>query len=83
MLEINARLNFSLMFLIYRSGFTRIPVYESYRTNVVGILFVKVRDAPNNTRNTRSGAERSRVRPATRRRIVLTPCVLVLRDVKR
>jgi CBS domain containing-hemolysin-like protein len=69
MLEINARLNFSLMFLIYRSGFTRIPVYESYRTNVVGILFVKVRDARNVTR---SGV-RSRA-SATRRRIVLTSC---------
>mmetsp|Transcript_32193 Transcript_32193/g.44661 ORF Transcript_32193/g.44661 Transcript_32193/m.44661 type:complete len:778 (-) Transcript_32193:255-2588(-) len=41
MLEINARLNFQLMFSIYKSGFTRIPVYESHRQNVVGILFVK------------------------------------------
>lgn len=42
MMELSARLNFQLMFSIYKSGFTRIPVYETYRQNVVGILFVKV-----------------------------------------
>ena len=78
MLEINARLNFSLMFLIYRSGFTRIPVYESYRTNVVGILFVKVRDAPNQhpQHPQRSRAESSPSRhPSTDRAHSMRACV--------
>ncbi|KAK3277364.1 hypothetical protein CYMTET_14620, partial [Cymbomonas tetramitiformis] len=31
----------SLLFEIHKSGFTRIPVYEGDRQNVVGILFAK------------------------------------------
>ncbi|KAK3264504.1 hypothetical protein CYMTET_26766 [Cymbomonas tetramitiformis] len=43
MVELNQRLNFQLLFEIYKSGFTRIPVYEGDRQNVVGILFAKGR----------------------------------------
>eukprot|EP01025_Chloroclados_australasicus_P030843 TRINITY_DN31030_c0_g1_i5.p1 TRINITY_DN31030_c0_g1~~TRINITY_DN31030_c0_g1_i5.p1 ORF type:complete len:527 (-),score=68.24 TRINITY_DN31030_c0_g1_i5:393-1973(-) len=41
MLDANLKLNFENMFLIYKSGYTRIPVYEGELHNIVGILFVK------------------------------------------
>jgi metal transporter CNNM len=41
LLEARSRLNFATMLAIYKSGFTRIPVYESSRHNIVGILYVK------------------------------------------
>mgnify|MGYP005707487999 CR=1 FL=1 len=41
MLEASTRLNFHMLFEIYKSGFTRIPVYENDRQNIVGILFTK------------------------------------------
>ena len=42
MIEASVRLNFDNMLYIYRSGYTRIPVYENDRRLVIGILFVKV-----------------------------------------
>lgn len=42
MIEATVRLNFDNMLCIYRSGYTRIPVYLDERKNVIGILFVKV-----------------------------------------
>lgn len=41
LLELRSRLNFATMLAIYKSGFTRIPVYEGARANIVGILYVK------------------------------------------
>ncbi|KAK9793438.1 hypothetical protein WJX73_001824 [Symbiochloris irregularis] len=41
MLERSLRLTFQTMLAIYKSGFTRIPVYEGNRHNIVGILYVK------------------------------------------
>ncbi|BDA50022.1 Metal transporter CNNM4 [Coccomyxa sp. Obi] len=41
LLEVRSRLNFATMLAIYKSGFTRIPVYESSRQNIKGILYVK------------------------------------------
>jgi len=41
MMELNTRLTFQIMLEIYKSGFTRIPIYKTTRPNVVGILFVK------------------------------------------
>ena len=41
MLEKSVRLNFENLLEVYKSGYTRIPVYESTRQNVVGILFTK------------------------------------------
>lgn len=41
MLEVSERLNFSLMLEVYRSGYTRIPVYSGERQNIVGVLYAK------------------------------------------
>ena len=41
MIEVNTRLSFSVLMDIYKSGFTRIPVYEDRRGNIVGVLFTK------------------------------------------
>ncbi len=41
LLEVRSRLNFATMLAIYKSGFTRIPVYEASRQNIKGILYVK------------------------------------------
>lgn len=41
LLEVRSRLNFATMLAIYKSGFTRIPVYESSRQNIKGILYAK------------------------------------------
>ena len=41
MLESQTRLTFQIMMEIYKSGFTRIPIYEIDRQNIVGILFTK------------------------------------------
>ena len=41
MVELHDRLNFQTMLNIYRQGFTRVPVYDTERDNIVGILFVK------------------------------------------
>jgi Mg2+/Co2+ transporter CorC len=41
LLELRSRLNFATMLAIYKSGFTRIPVYEGARSNIMGILYVK------------------------------------------
>lgn len=41
MVESHTRLTFQVLMDIYRSGFTRIPVYEIDRQNIVGILFTK------------------------------------------
>ena len=40
-LEIGEKLDFQLMVDIYKSGFTRVPVYDTHRGNIIGILFVK------------------------------------------
>jgi metal transporter CNNM len=41
MLEISSRLSPTTMLQIYRMGFTRIPVYQEVRENIVGILYTK------------------------------------------
>ena len=41
MVETHTRLTFPVLIDIYKSGFTRIPVYEIDRQNIVGILFTK------------------------------------------
>lgn len=41
MLEISQRLDFSTMLSIYKSGFTRIPVYSGTRQNIVGVMYAK------------------------------------------
>ena len=40
-LEIGEKLDFQLMVDIYKSGFTRVPVYDTHRGNIIGVLFVK------------------------------------------
>lgn len=41
MLEVSERLNFTLMLEVYKSGYTRIPVYSGERDNIVGVLYAK------------------------------------------
>ena len=41
MLDSQTRLTFPVLMEIYKSGFTRIPIYEIDRQNIVGILFTK------------------------------------------
>lgn len=41
MLAHNLRLNFQTMLAIYKSGFTRIPVFEGVHQNIIGILYSK------------------------------------------
>lgn len=41
MLEVTQNLNFATMLNVYRSGFTRIPVFKGNRKNVVGVLYAK------------------------------------------
>jgi len=41
MVDASTKLDFSTMLEIYKCGYTRIPVYEDYKQNVVGILYVK------------------------------------------
>lgn len=40
-LDASTRLNFDEMLTIYKSGYTRIPVYEGHRQNIIGILYTK------------------------------------------
>ena len=40
-LDIESTFDFQTMKLIYESGFSRIPVYEEKRTNVIGLLYVR------------------------------------------
>lgn len=41
MIDIHTKLTFAILMSIYKSGFTRIPVYETSRENIIGILFTK------------------------------------------
>jgi len=41
MLEISERLTFATMLSIYKSGFTRIPVFNKIRQNIVGVMYAK------------------------------------------
>jgi metal transporter CNNM len=41
MLNIDEKLNFETIARIFKTGFSRIPVYEVTKNNVVGLLFVK------------------------------------------
>lgn len=41
MLEVNSCLDFETIAKIAQEGYSRIPVYETYRENVVGLLHVK------------------------------------------
>ena len=41
MLEANVRLSFDRMLEIYRSGYTRVPIFEGQKQNIVGILYTK------------------------------------------
>jgi metal transporter CNNM len=41
MLNVEEKLNFETMATIFKTGFSRIPVYENNVANVIGLLFVK------------------------------------------
>lgn len=41
MLDKSLRLTFQTMLAIYKSGFTRIPVFEGERWNIVAVLYAK------------------------------------------
>jgi metal transporter CNNM len=41
MISVDDRLNFEMMATIFKTGYSRIPVYESTVGNVIGLLFVK------------------------------------------
>lgn len=41
MLEASMRLTFARMLEIYRSGYTRVPIFEGHKQNIVGILYTK------------------------------------------
>ena len=41
MIEAGVRLNFEHMLEIYKSGYTRIPVYDKDPQNIIGILYTK------------------------------------------
>ena len=41
MINLETKMTFAVLMEIYKSGFTRIPVYEGQRSNIVGILFTK------------------------------------------
>ncbi|GMH40825.1 hypothetical protein BSKO_08729 [Bryopsis sp. KO-2023] len=41
MLEMSVKLDFETMLDVYKSGYTRIPVYEIDRGNIVGVLYTK------------------------------------------
>ena len=41
MMDVETKMTFAVLMEIYKSGFTRIPVYEGSRANLVGILFTK------------------------------------------
>lgn len=41
MLDKSLRLTFQTMLAIYKSGFTRIPVFEGARQNIVAVLYAK------------------------------------------
>lgn len=41
MVNVDDRLNFETMSIIFKTGYSRIPVYENNVSNVVGLLFVK------------------------------------------
>lgn len=40
-LDAATRLNFDNMLAVYRSGYTRIPVYDTHPQNIIGILYTK------------------------------------------
>ena len=41
MLEVDERLSFETIGKIFKSGYSRIPVFEISRNNIIGLLFVK------------------------------------------
>jgi CBS domain containing-hemolysin-like protein len=41
MVEAHVRLNFDNMLEIYKSGYTRIPVYDTQPQAIIGILYTK------------------------------------------
>jgi metal transporter CNNM len=41
MLEASTKLTFEHMLEIYRSGYTRIPVFDAVPQNIIGILYTK------------------------------------------
>ena len=41
MLEVDEKLSFETIGKIFKTGYSRIPVYEIVRNNVIGLLFVK------------------------------------------
>uniref|UniRef100_A0A061QYX0 Metal transporter CNNM n=1 Tax=Tetraselmis sp. GSL018 TaxID=582737 RepID=A0A061QYX0_9CHLO len=41
MLEASLCLDYNIMLQIYKSGYTRIPVYEGDRNNIIGLLYTK------------------------------------------
>lgn len=41
MIDVESKLNFETMATIFKTGYSRIPVYENHVHNVIGLLFVK------------------------------------------
>ena len=41
MLEKSLRLTFQTMLAVYKSGFTRVPVFEGDRQNIVAVMYAK------------------------------------------
>lgn len=41
MIELNTLINYSMIMMIVKRGFSRIPIYERTRRNIVGLLMVK------------------------------------------
>jgi metal transporter CNNM len=41
MLNVDEKLNFETIAIIFKTGYSRIPVYEVSRNNIIGLLFVK------------------------------------------
>ncbi len=41
MLEKSQKLDFDTLFAVHRSGFTRIPIYDTVPQNIIGVLYAK------------------------------------------
>mmetsp|Transcript_14255 Transcript_14255/g.19058 ORF Transcript_14255/g.19058 Transcript_14255/m.19058 type:complete len:80 (+) Transcript_14255:1405-1644(+) len=41
MLNVDEKLNFETIAKIFKTGYSRLPVYEVSKNNVIGLLFVK------------------------------------------
>ena len=66
MVEAHVRLNFDNMLEIYKSGYTRIPVYDTQPQAIIGILYTKdlILVDPGARRSCEDAALRLRSRPS-------------------